>query len=118
MHCSRTLPYTPSELAYVRGALGSVIASGTAQCSFSGFPTSQVWVGGKTGTTERPPHRDTSLVRGDGRGEPERAEVRRDRDGGAGGFGAEAAAPIARHVIEDIYHLPNNHQGGCAMGSR
>jgi cell division protein FtsI/penicillin-binding protein 2 len=35
-----------------------------------------------------------------------------------GGFGAEAAAPIARHVIEDIYHLPNNHQGGCAVGDR
>src|SRR6476619_5385152 len=49
-HCSRSLPYTPSELAYVRGALGSVITSGTAQCSFSGFPTSQVWVGGKAGT--------------------------------------------------------------------
>ena len=29
-HCSRTLPYTPSELAYIRGALRSVIASGTA----------------------------------------------------------------------------------------
>jgi penicillin-binding protein 2 len=116
--CSRTLPYTPSELAYVRGALGSVITSGTAQCSFSGFPTSQVWVGGKTGTAERPPHQDTSwfaAMAGENPNAPKYVVIAMVEQGG---FGAEAAAPIARHVIEDIYHLPNNHQGGCAVGDR
>jgi len=44
-----------------------VITSGTASCTFSGFPTSQVWVGGKTGTAERPPHQDTSWFGHDGR---------------------------------------------------
>src|SRR5206468_10523734 len=58
--CIRTIPYAPSELAYIRGALGSVITSGTASCTFQGFPTSKVWVGGKTGTHEPPSHQDTS----------------------------------------------------------
>ena len=45
-----------------------------------------------------------------------------------GGFGAEAAAPIARHVIEDIYHrrttiraaapwvTADGHGGGARLG--
>jgi len=116
--CNRMIPYTPTDLAYIRGALGSVITSGTAQCSFSGFPTSQVWVGGKTGTAERPPHQDTSwfaAMAGQNPNAPKYVVIAMVEQGG---FGAEAAAPIARHVIEDIYHLPNNHQGGCAVGDR
>ena len=116
--CNRTIPYPPTDLAYIRGALGSVITSGTAQCSFSGFPTSQVWVGGKTGTAERPPHQDTSwfaAMAGHNPNAPKYVVIAMVEQGG---FGAEAAAPIARHVIEDIYHLPNNGQGGCAVGDR
>ena len=115
-HCSRTIPYSPTDLAYIRGAMGSVITSGTASCTFSGFPTSQVWVGGKTGTAERPPHQDTSwfaAMAGQNPNAPKYVVIAMVEQGG---FGATGAAPIVRHVIEDIYHLPDNGSGGCGGG--
>jgi penicillin-binding protein 2 len=110
--CSRTIPYPPGELAYIRAALGSVVTSGTAACSFAGFPTSQVWVGGKTGTAERPPYQDTSWfvgMAGKDANDPQYIVLAMVEQGG---FGASGAAPIVRHVIEDIYHLPPGG-GGC-----
>jgi penicillin-binding protein 2 len=111
--CGRTIPYSPGELSYIRAALGSVVTSGTAQCSFAGFPTSQVWVGGKTGTAERPPYQDTSWfvgMAGKDANSPRYIVLAMVEQGG---FGASGAAPIVRHVIEDIYHLP---QGGSGCG--
>ena len=104
--CGRTIPYQPGELAYMRAALGSVVTSGTAACAFSSFPTSQVWVGGKTGTAERPPYQDTSWfvgMAGKNANAPKYIVLAMVEQGG---FGASGAAPIVRHVIEDIYHLP------------
>jgi penicillin-binding protein 2 len=114
--CSRTIPYAPGELAYIRAALGSVVTGGTASCTFAGFPTSQVWVGGKTGTAERPPYQDTSWfvgMAGKDANDPKYIVLAMVEQGG---FGATGAAPIVRHVIEDIYHLPETHGGGCGGG--
>jgi penicillin-binding protein 2 len=114
--CGRTIPYPPGELAYIRAALGSVVTSGTAACTFSGFPTSQVWVGGKTGTAERPPYQDTSWfvgMAGKDANSPRYVVLAMVEQGG---FGATGAAPIVRHVIEDLYHLPETHTGGCGGG--
>jgi penicillin-binding protein 2 len=114
--CSRTIPYSPGELAYIRTALGSVVTGGTASCTFAGFPTSQVWVGGKTGTAERPPYQDTSWfvgMAGKDANDPKYIVLAMVEQGG---FGATGAAPIVRHVLEDIYHLPETHSGGCGGG--
>jgi penicillin-binding protein 2 len=113
--CGRTIPYSPGELSYIRAALGSVVTSGTAQCSFAGFPTSQVWVGGKTGTAERPPYQDTSWfvgMAGKDANSPRYIVLAMVEQGG---FGASGAAPIVRHVIEDIYHLPVTGGSGCGQ---
>jgi penicillin-binding protein 2 len=115
--CGRMIPYPPGDLAYIRGALGSVITSGTAACSFAGFPTSQVWVGGKTGTAERPPYQDTSwfaAMAGKDANSPKYVVVGMVEQGG---FGAMGAAPIVRHVIEDIYGLPDTGSGSCSGSS-
>jgi penicillin-binding protein 2 len=114
--CGRRLPYSPSDLAYIRNALGSVVTGGTASCSFQGFPTSKVWVGGKTGTAERPPYQDTSWfigMAGASENAPRYVVLAMVEQGG---FGATGAAPIVRHVIEDIYHLPDTGHGGCGGG--
>jgi penicillin-binding protein 2 len=101
--CDRMVPYTPAELDYVRTALASVTNGGTATCAFAGFPLSSVPVAGKTGTAERPPHQDTSwfaaMVPADA---PEYVVVTMVEQGG---FGAQVAAPITRHVIDRIYGL-------------
>jgi penicillin-binding protein 2 len=114
--CGRTIPYSPAELAYIRSALGSVVTSGTASCTFAGFPTSQIWVGGKTGTAERPPYQDTSWfvgMAGKSENAPKYIVLAMVEQGG---FGATGAAPIVRHTIEDLYHLPETHTGGCGGG--
>src|SRR5204863_250056 len=98
--CIRTIPYAPSELAYIRGALGSVITSGTASCTFQGFPTSKVWVGGKTGTAERPPHQDTSwfaAMAGQNQNAPKYVVIAMVEQGG---FGATGAAPAALVLVK------------------
>ncbi len=101
--CDRMVPYTTAELDYVRSALATVPSGGTAACAFSGFPLSSVPVGGKTGTAERPPHQDTSwfaaMVPANN---PEYIVVTMVEQGG---FGAQVAAPITRHVIDRIYNL-------------
>jgi len=69
-------------------------------------------VGGKTGTAERPPYQDTSwfaATAGPDANSPQYIVVTMVEQGG---FGAETAAPITRHVIEDIYGIPEG-QSGC-----
>jgi penicillin-binding protein 2 len=110
--CDRMVPYAPAELDYVRNALSTVTSGGTAACAFSGFPLSSVPVAGKTGTAERPPHQDTSwfaaMVPAN---DPEYVVVTMVEQGG---FGAQVAAPITRHVIDRIYGLEDP---GTACGS-
>jgi penicillin-binding protein 2 len=101
--CDRMVPYTTTELDYVRSALATVTSGGTAACAFSGFPLSSVPVGGKTGTAERPPHQDTSWFAATvPANDPEYVVVTMVEQGG---FGAQVAAPITRHVIDRIYNL-------------
>jgi penicillin-binding protein 2 len=109
--CERTLPYSASDLEYVRTALTSVVSSGTAACAFSGFPLDQVPVAGKTGTAETPPKQDTSwfaaMVPAN---DPKYVIVAMVEQGG---FGSQTAAPIVRHIIERIYGLPDLPPDPC-----
>ncbi len=101
--CSDTIPYTADQLSYIRGALQSVVTGGTAQCAFQGFPFSQVMVGGKTGTAERPNKQDTSWFAsmvGPNPSKPDYVIVTMVEQGG---FGGQTAAPITRQVIDGLY---------------
>ncbi len=105
-HCNRTLPYSQAEIAYVRNALTGVVSSpsGTASYAFSGFPFSQVWVAGKTGTAQVYGKQDTSwfaaMAKAQGKEYVVVALVEQ------GGHGSTTAAPIVRHVIEGLFGLP------------
>ena len=114
-HCNRRLPYSPADFDYIRTALRSVTSSGTAACAFSGFPFSQIAVGGKTGTAERPPYQDTSWFASMAGPDPNAPQYIVVTMVEQGGFGAEVAAPITRNVIEDIYHLPPSTGAGCSF---
>ena len=57
----RRIPYTETELDYIREALRSVTTGGTAS---SVFAPCSLDVAGKTGTAERPPFQDTSWFAG------------------------------------------------------
>jgi penicillin-binding protein 2 len=112
--CSNRLGYDQGDLSYVRQALANVVAHGTAACAFSGFPLSQVQVGGKTGTAERGTDRyqDTSWFAAlvGPTQDPEYVVVTMVEQGG---FGAQTAAPITRRIIEGIEGIP--HGGGCGV---
>jgi penicillin-binding protein 2 len=117
-HCGQTLPYTQSQLQYVRNALASVVASGTASCPFLGFPLSQVPVAGKTGTAERQGFQDTSWFAAmvGPTAHPNYVVITMVEQGG---FGSQVAAPITRDVIERIEGLTNTPKPGCyTPGSR
>lgn len=113
-HCGNTLPYDQADLAYIRTALASVVSGGTAACTFSGFPLSQVPVAGKTGTAERgsPRFQDTSwfaaMV-----GPTEAPDYIVVTMVEQGGFGAQTAAPITRRIIEGIEGLGDTPVYGC-----
>jgi penicillin-binding protein 2 len=105
--CTKAVPYTQDQLTYIRDALAQVTTGdGTAASAFSGFPLSEVPVAGKTGTAERgsKEFQDTSwfvaLV-----GPIDNPDYVVAVMVEQGGFGAETAAPIARHVIERMYGL-------------
>ncbi len=105
-HCNRTMPYTQAQISYVRNALAGVVSSpsGTAAYAFRGFPFSQVWVAGKTGTAQVFGKQDTSwfaaMAKAQGKEYVVVAVVEQ------GGHGSTTAAPIVRHVIEGLYGLP------------
>ena len=101
--CDQTVPYTAQQLAYIRDALHGVVSSGTAACAFSGFPTSQIAVAGKTGTAERPPAQDTSWFAAMVGPDPNRPDYVIVTSVEQGGFGASTAAPITRRVIDALY---------------
>ncbi|HEX9124555.1 MAG TPA: penicillin-binding protein 2 [Actinomycetota bacterium] len=102
--CKRRLPYTAAQLDYVRQALSQVPVQGTASYAFRGFPFSQVWVAGKTGTAQVFGKQDYSwfaaMTRAQGKEYVVVALVEQ------GGHGSTTAAPIVRRVIEGLYGLP------------
>ena len=97
----RPVPYSQAELDYIREALRGVTSGGTASSVFS---QCELDVSGKTGTAERPPFQDTSWFAGIVPSEqPEYVVVATVEQGG---FGAETAAPIVRHIMSRIYRTP------------
>jgi penicillin-binding protein 2 len=97
----RRIPYTETELDYIREALRSVTTGGTAS---SVFAPCSLDVAGKTGTAERPPFQDTSWFAGIVPAERPRYVVVATVE--QGGFGAETAAPIVRNIMSRIYRAP------------
>jgi penicillin-binding protein 2 len=114
------VPYTPQQLSYIRGALRSVVSSGTAQCAFAGFPTSQIAVGGKTGTAEREPGKqDTSWFAAMVGPDPDHPEYVIVTMVEQGGFGGQTAAPITRQVIDALYpNIGDASQPSCITSDR
>ena len=97
----RPIPYTQTELDYIREALRSVTTGGTAS---SVFAPCSLDVAGKTGTAERPPFQDTSWFAGIVPADrPQYVVVATVEQGG---FGAETAAPIVRNIMSRIYRTP------------
>jgi penicillin-binding protein 2 len=100
----RKVPYTQTELNYIRDALTTVPQpGGTAAVSFVGFPLSEYPIAAKTGTAQRTPFQDTSwfaaIVPAD---DPQYVVVAMVEQGG---HGSTTAAPIVRQVIESIYGI-------------
>lgn len=118
-HCDKTIPYTSQQLSYIRGALRSVVSSGTARCAFSGFPTSQIAVAGKTGTAERPPAQDTSWFASMVGPNPDKPDYVIVTSVEQGGFGGQTAAPITRRVIDALYpQLDDSAPLSCVASDR
>jgi len=86
---------------------------GTAFPAFAGFPLAQFPVAGKTGTAEVAGKGDTSLFSAFAPADDPKFEVTVVME--QSGFGAEAAAPVARRVFEKLAGLapqPVNRVGG------
>jgi penicillin-binding protein 2 len=96
----KQLPYTPAQLQYIRDALATVPSSGTAHTAFSGFPLGTFPIAGKTGTAERPPFQSTSWFASFSPVNNAKYVVVVMVE--EGGYGSQTAAPIARHIYEDI----------------
>jgi len=78
------------------GAVGS--PDGTANAAFSGFPLSKFPVAGKTGTAEVQGKQDSALFSAFGPVDDPRFQVTVVME--QAGFGAAAAAPVARRIFE------------------
>ncbi|MER3395803.1 MAG: penicillin-binding protein 2 [Acidimicrobiia bacterium] len=95
---ARSVSLSPETLRSVEQYLAGVVQGGTAAKAFVGWPHSQVPVGGKTGTAEIKGKRDNSLFVGVGPLNNPRWVVAVIVEGG--GHGSEAAAPVARRIME------------------
>jgi penicillin-binding protein 2 len=104
--CQRELPFTQQQLTYVRDSLSEVPRYGTAQYAFRGFPFSQVWIAGKTGTAQVANQQDYSwfaaMTSAQGKEYVIVALVEQ------GGHGSTTAAPIVRRIVEGLYGLPES----------
>jgi penicillin-binding protein 2 len=98
------LPFSKSDLAFIRQALTNVPVTGTANVAFQGFPFSQVSVAGKTGTAEVNPHQpDSWFAAMAPANDPKYVVVCIVEQGG---HGATTAAPVVRNILEGLFHLP------------
>src|SRR6202012_1674349 len=101
-------------LAYIRSALAGVVTQGTAAGAFSGFPLSQVCVGGKTGTAQIMGKNATSVFASFAPcGKPRLVVVVMLPDSG---YGADAAAPAVRQIWDGIYGL-EKHKAALPGGA-
>jgi penicillin-binding protein 2 len=103
--CSRRFPFPAADVSYVRNALTGVVQYGTAASAFQGFPFSQVWVAGKTGTAQVANRQDYSWFAAMTAAHGEQHVIVCLVE--QGGHGSTTAAPIVRHVIEGLYGLPS-----------
>ena len=89
----------------VAGFEGAVSNSrGTANPAFAGFPTSTFPIAGKTGTAQVSGKQDTALFAAFGPTDDPRYAVTVVIE--EAGFGASAAAPVARRIFDQIVGLP------------
>ena len=99
----KKLKIKPENLAVVREGLQQVVTDGTARYAFAGFPLAEIPVAGKTGTAENKGKNDyaffASYAPAD---QPELVVVVVIEEGG---FGSQAAAPVARKVYEAYFGL-------------
>ncbi len=102
--CPRRLPWDAAQLAFIRRALATVPAAGTAALAFRGFPLAEVPVAGKTGTAEVPGKQDFSWFAAMAPVEDPRYVVVVVVE--QGGHGSTTAAPIARSILEGLFGLP------------
>jgi penicillin-binding protein 2 len=101
--CNHHVPFSPGEIAYVRNALAGVPTQGTAASAFVGFPFSEVSVAGKTGTAQVFGQQDYSWFAAMTQGKGKRYVIACMVE--QGGHGSTTAAPIVRHIIEQIYGI-------------
>jgi penicillin-binding protein 2 len=89
----------------VAGFEGAVSAErGTAAPAFAGFPLDRFPIAGKTGTAQVPPKQDTALFAAFGPVNDPRYAVTVVME--EAGFGAAAAAPVARRIFDQALGLP------------
>lgn len=93
------------KLEVVRSALTGVVSSrGTAAGAFAGFPINQIPVAGKTGTAEVQGKQPCAWFACYApANDPQYVVVVMVEQGGHGGL---VAAPVARHILEYIFGLP------------
>jgi penicillin-binding protein 2 len=90
--------------ALMAGFQGAVAdPEGTAYNAFAGFPLDIVPVAGKTGTAQAPPRQDTALFVGMAPAYDPKYVTAVVME--QSGFGASAAAPVARRVFGQLFHV-------------
>ncbi|MCU1375712.1 MAG: penicillin-binding protein 2 [Actinomycetia bacterium] len=80
-------------------------AKGTATNAFAGFPLAQWGIAGKTGTAQAPPKQDTALFAAFGPTSNPQHVVTVVME--QSGFGASAAAPVAKRIFEQLAGVGN-----------
>jgi penicillin-binding protein 2 len=99
------LPFTKSDLQYVRNALTNVPQTGTGAVAFRGFPFSRVPVAAKTGSAEVKPFQTYSWFAAMAPAyDPQYVIVCIVEQGG---HGSTTAAPVVRRILEKLFHLPS-----------
>ena len=119
--CGQKIPYTASQLDYIKRALAGVPTQGTAAPAFVNFPFSQVSVAGKTGTAEVVAQGNQTdswfacMTKGEVNHQTKEYVIVVMVE--EAGHGAETAAPIAREVIEGLYGLHSSgfHQPASVL---
>lgn len=109
---ARKIKLQEETLAVLREGLQRVVAEGTARYAFQGFPIDKFPVAGKTGTAENRGKNDyaffASYAPAD---QPELVVVVVIEEGG---FGSQAAAPVARKIFEEYFRIGSKN--GAAAG--
>lgn len=111
----RKIKLKAESLDIVREGLEQVVANGTARYAFHGFPLDQIPVAGKTGTAENKGKNDFAFFASYAPADrPELVVVVVIEEGG---FGSQAAAPVARKIYEAYFGLDRG-QATTSAGQR